>query len=485
MNESRLQHLEKLKIKKINPFGYPLKKRPTTTPDELKLNYKDKENLPDQQFIIAGRILNTRHHGKSIFADLLGQREKLQIYLRKDELNEKFDIFKDYIDNGDWVICQGFLFKTKTGELTLRLTDYDFLSKCLHELPEKWHGLKNPELRYRQRYLDLFINPTVKNNFLIRNKIIKFIRNYLDSKGFVEVETPILNIIPTGALARPFKTFHNTLGIEMYLRIAPELYLKRLIVGNFEKVYELGKVFRNEGISTKHNPEFTILELYQAFADLSDMIELTEDLISQLVNHIHNSTEIEYQGKKINFSTPFKKVSFAQELYRKNIDIEKLRKDKDYLEKIAKELHIKNKALSHVIDKAFDEFVKPELIDPTFVLDYPVEISPLAISKQDDPTYVERFELFVANFEVANAFSELNDPFEQERRFLQQKEFKESGEEEAHEYDEDYINALKYGLPPTGGLGFGIDRLVMILTNQNSIREVILFPTLLPKKEEE
>ncbi|MFN4220164.1 MAG: lysine--tRNA ligase [bacterium] len=484
MNETRLKHLENLKIKGINPFGYPLRERPTTTVDELKLNYKDKENLPDQEFIVAGRILNTRHHGKSIFADLLGQKEKLQIYLKKDELNEKFDIFKDYIDNGDWIICQGFLFKTKTGELTLHLKDYDFLSKCLQELPEKWHGLKNPEIRYRQRYLDLFINPTVKNNFLVRNKIIKFIRNYLDSRGFIEVETPMLNIIPTGALAKPFKTFHNALGIEMYLRIAPELYLKRLIVGNFEKVYELGKVFRNEGISTKHNPEFTILELYQAFADLTDMIQLTEDLISQLVNYIHNSQEIEYQGKKINFSTPFKKISFAKELYKKNIDIEKLRKDKDYLEKIAKELHITNKTLSHVIDKAFDELVKPELIDPTFVLDYPVEISPLAISKQDDPMYVERFELFIANFEVANAFSELNDPFEQERRFLQQQALKESGEEEAHEYDEDYINALKYGLPPTGGLGFGIDRLVMILTNQNSIREVILFPALLPKKEE-
>jgi len=299
--------------------------------------------------------------------------------------------------------------------------------------------------------------------------------------GFIEVETPYLNLIPTGALAKPFKTFHNALGKEMYLRIAPELYLKRLIVGNFEKVYELGKVFRNEGISVRHNPEFTILELYQAFADLNDMISLTEDLISNLVKHIHQSTEIEYQGKKINFSVPFKRISFPEELYKKGIDIEKLRQDKDYLNKISDELRIENKVLSHIIDKAFDELVKPLLIDPTFVLDYPVEISPLAISKHDNPLYVERFELFIANFEVANAFSELNDPFEQERRFLQQLKLKESGEEEAHEYDEDYITALRYGLPPTGGLGFGIDRIVMILTNQYSIREVILFPTVLPR----
>jgi len=479
----REEHLRKLIELNINPYGYPLQKRPNITIDYLKNKYSKEENLPDTIFTVGGRILNSRHHGKTIFADLLGQEEKIQIYLKKDELQEKFEIFKNYIDNGDWILVEGFLFRTKTGELTLHLKNYTFLAKCLEELPEKWHGLKNPEIRYRQRYLDLFANPQSKKNFIIRHKIIKYLRNYLENLGFIEVETPYLNLIPTGALAKPFKTFHNALGKEMYLRIAPELYLKRLIVGNFEKVYELGKVFRNEGISVRHNPEFTILELYQAFADLNDMISLTENLISNLVQHIHNSTEIEYQGKKINFSTPFKKISFPEELYKKGVDIEKIRQDKEYLNKIATELRIENKVISHVIDKAFDELVKPELINPTFVLDYPVEISPLAISKSDNPLYVERFELFIANFEVANAFSELNDPFEQEKRFLAQIKLKESGEEEAHEYDEDYITALKYGLPPTGGLGFGIDRIVMILTNQYSIREIILFPTLLPKTE--
>ncbi|MCX7972761.1 MAG: lysine--tRNA ligase [bacterium] len=483
MDNYRNIHMDNLRKSGFNPYGYPLKRRPNVTIDQLKKSYKDQENLPNENFIVGGRILNTRHHGKSIFADLLGQEEKIQIYLKKDELSDKFDVFRDNIDNGDWIIVEGFLFRTRTGELTIHVKDYDFLAKCLLELPEKWHGLKNPEIRYRQRYLDLFINPQVKKNFITRNKIIKFIRSYLDNLGFIEVETPMLNIIPTGALAKPFKTFHNALGIEMFLRIAPELYLKRLIVGNFEKVYEIGKVFRNEGISTKHNPEFTILELYQAFADLSDMINLTENLIHSLVKHIHDNHIIEYQGKNIDFSIPFRKVSFPEELYKKGIDIEKLRNDRDYLNKIADELNISNRVLSHVIDKCFDELVKPELINPTFVLDYPVEISPLAISKSDNTMYVERFELFVANFEIANAFSELNDPFEQERRFIQQKELREKGEEEAHEFDEDYINALKYGLPPTGGLGFGIDRIVMILTNQISIREVILFPAMLPKED--
>lgn len=483
--DSRLTNRRRLEELSINPYGYPLPYKPNTTVDDLKNKFMNENNLNKEEiYIVGGRLLNIRHHGKSIFADLLGVNNRLQIYLKKDELNDKFDIFKDHIDSGDLVLVKGYLFRTKTGELTLHVLDYHFLAKCILPLPEKWHGLKDTEIRYRQRYLDLFINPEVKQNFLIRSKIIKFLRNYLEDKGFIEVETPMLNIIPTGALAKPFKTHHNALDIDMYLRIAPELYLKRLIVGNFDKVYELGKVFRNEGISTKHNPEFTILELYQAFADLNDMITLTEDLISSLVYHIHNSFVIEYQGTKLNFNKPFKKISFPQELYNKGVDIEKIRNDKDYFEKICNELKIpkENRVISHVIDKAFDELVKIELFQPTFVLDYPVEISPLAISKSDNPLYTERFELFIANFEVANAFSELNDPDEQTKRFTEQQKLKEKGELEAHEFDSDYINALSYGLPPTGGLGFGIDRLVMILINNTSIREVILFPALLPKK---
>ncbi|MGB9638938.1 MAG: lysine--tRNA ligase [bacterium] len=483
--DSRLTNRKKLKDLSINPYGYPLPYKPNTTVDDLKSKFINESNLNKEDiYIVGGRLLNIRHHGKSIFADLLGVNNKLQIYLKKDELNDKFDIFKDYVDSGDLVLVKGYLFRTKTNELTLHVLDYHFLAKCILPLPEKWHGLKDTEIRYRQRYLDLFINPEVKQNFIIRSKIIKFLRNYLEDKGFIEVETPMLNIIPTGALAKPFKTHHNALNIDMYLRIAPELYLKRLIVGNFDKVYELGKVFRNEGISTKHNPEFTILELYQAFADLNDMISLTEDLISSLVYYIHNSYVIDYQDNKLDFNKPFKKISFPQELYNKGIDIEKIRNDKDYFEKICNELKIpkEHRVISHVIDKAFDELVKVDLIQPTFVLDYPVEISPLAISKSDNPLYTERFELFIANFEVANAFSELNDPDEQTKRFLEQQKLKEKGELEAHEFDNDYINALSYGLPPTGGLGFGVDRLVMILTNNTSIREVILFPALLPKK---
>ncbi|MGC8734107.1 MAG: lysine--tRNA ligase [bacterium] len=483
--DSRLTNRKKLKDLSINPYGYPLPYKPNTTVDDLKSKFINESNLNKEDiYIVGGRLLNIRHHGKSIFADLLGVNNKLQIYLKKDELNDKFDIFKDYVDSGDLVLVKGYLFRTKTNELTLHVLDYHFLAKCILPLPEKWHGLKDTEIRYRQRYLDLFINPEVKQNFITRSKIIKFLRNYLEDKGFIEVETPMLNIIPTGALAKPFKTHHNALNIDMYLRIAPELYLKRLIVGNFDKVYELGKVFRNEGISTKHNPEFTILELYQAFADLNDMISLTEDLISSLVYYIHNSYVIDYQDNKLDFNKPFKKISFPQELYNKGIDIEKIRNDKDYFEKICNELKIpkEHRVISHVIDKAFDELVKVDLIQPTFVLDYPVEISPLAISKSDNPLYTERFELFIANFEVANAFSELNDPDEQTKRFLEQQKLKEKGELEAHEFDNDYINALSYGLPPTGGLGFGVDRLVMILTNNTSIREVILFPALLPKK---
>jgi lysyl-tRNA synthetase class 2 len=483
--DSRLTNRKKLKDLSINPYGYPLPYKPNTTVDDLKSKFINENNLNKEDiYIVGGRLLNIRHHGKSIFAELLGVNNKLQIYLKKDELNDKFDIFKDYVDSGDLVLVKGYLFRTKTNELTLHVLDYHFLAKCILPLPEKWHGLKDTEIRYRQRYLDLFINPEVKQNFIIRSKIIKFLRNYLEDKGFIEVETPMLNIIPTGALAKPFKTHHNALNIDMYLRIAPELYLKRLIVGNFDKVYELGKVFRNEGISTKHNPEFTILELYQAFADLNDMISLTEDLISSLVYYIHNSYVIDYQDNKLDFNKPFKKISFPQELYNKGIDIEKIRNDKDYFEKICNELKIpkEHRVISHVIDKAFDELVKVDLIQPTFVLDYPVEISPLAISKSDNPLYTERFELFIANFEVANAFSELNDPDEQTKRFLEQQKLKEKGELEAHEFDNDYINALSYGLPPTGGLGFGVDRLVMILTNNTSIREVILFPALLPKK---
>ncbi|RME65890.1 MAG: lysine--tRNA ligase, partial [Nitrospirae bacterium] len=374
--------------------------------------------------------------------------------------------------------------KTKTGELTVLVEDFTFLTKSLRPLPEKWHGLRDVELRYRQRYVDLIVNPQVREIFILRSKTIKFIRDFLEREGFLEVETPMMHPIPGGAAARPFKTHHNALGIDLYLRIAPELYLKRLLVGGFERVFELNKNFRNEGISTKHNPEFTMLEFYIAYKDYNFLMDFTERMITELLKHIHGTLKIPYGEHTLDFTPPWKRVSFFQALREHGVP-EEIFNDYEKAKAWAKQQGIDvsgAKDLGKVLDEIFKEKVEVELIQPTFVVDYPVELSPLAKRKKDNPSLVERFELFVACREIANAFTELNDPEDQRQRFMEQLKAREAGDEEAHWMDEDFLRALEYGMPPAAGEGIGIDRLVMLIANVHSIREVILFPQLRPEQ---
>ncbi|MBA7475382.1 Lysine--tRNA ligase [subsurface metagenome] len=378
----------------------------------------------------------------------------------------------------------GLIFRTRTGEVTVFVEEFSLLCKSVRSLPEKWHGLKDVEIRYRKRYLDLIVNPSVREIFIKRSKVVQSIRNFLDNRGFLEVQTPIMQPIPGGATARPFITHHNTLHMDLYLRIATELYLKRLIVGGLEKVYELGCDFRNEGISTKHNPEFTMLELYEAYGDYHSMMTITEELITYVIKNVLGSLEVEYQGNRINFTPPWKRISMYKAIEEvSGINMEKI-PEKDF-DKIIKKhgLNIKGKInKGEITNELFEKYVEPTLIQPTFIYDYPLEISPLSKQKKDDPELVERFELFVNSMELANAFTELSDPAEQKRRFEEQVAKREAGDMESHFMDEDYIEALEYGMPPTGGLGIGIDRLIMLLTNSDSIKEVILFPQLKPKE---
>ncbi|MGC8870435.1 MAG: lysine--tRNA ligase, partial [Brevinematia bacterium] len=434
---------------------------------------------------IAGRIITLRDQGKAIFAHIKDIEGRMQIYIKKDIVgDEKFEFFKDFIDVGDIVGVKGKLFRTKTGELTVEVEYFEILSKCLNELPEKWHGVKDPEVRYRQRYLDLIANPQVNEIFLKRTKIINKIREYFNNEGFFEVETPILHQIASGASAKPFITYHNALDQNLYLRIAPELFLKKLVVGGFNKVYEIGKNFRNEGIDIQHNPEFTMMEFYVAYWDYNDLIKFSEDLLSWLAKEINGSYKVKYKDYEIDFTPPFRKVRYFDYLE------EKTGKDKEFFlneesaRKFARELNIKEEKLTHpkVLDKIFEHFSEGEFINPTFVLDFPKILSPLAKTHRKDQDLVERFELFIGGFEVSNAYTELNDPFDQKNRFDEQLKQREQGDEEAQMKDEDFITALEYGLPPTAGQGIGIDRLVMILTNSPSIREVILFPTLRTKE---
>lgn len=430
----------------------------------------------------AGRLMAIRRHGKAIFADLQDYTGRIQIYVRRDILgDERFAVFR-VIDVGDLLGVEGEVFRTHAGELTIFVRDFVFLGKCLRPLPEKWHGLKDVEVRYRKRYLDLIMNPEVREIFLLRSRLIREIRSFLDSRGFIEVETPMMQIIPGGALARPFRTFHNALGMELYLRIAPELFLKRLVVGGFEKVYEINRNFRNEGISVRHNPEFTMLELYEAYGNYETMMRLCEELIASVVLQLFGRYTVTYQGMTIDFTPPWQRLVLPEAISKKTgIDI---------LEDSLETMQAKAKALGMAFEETWDRgkfvnellerFIQPELVHPTFVLDYPVEISPLAKAKKDDPRLAERFELFIGREEIGNAYSELNDPFEQRRRFEEQARKRAKGDLEAHSIDEDYIEALEYGMPPTGGLGIGIDRLTMLLTNSSSIREVILFPLLRP-----
>lgn len=439
-----------------------------------------------EQVSVAGRIVSVREMGKSSFAHLQDNAGKVQIYVRENELSkEGYNFFLKMLDIGDFVGVSGKPFRTRTGELSIIVEKLVLLSKSLRPLPEKWHGLKDVETRYRQRYLDLISNPKSKETFVKRSRMVKFIRQYLDNKGFLEVETPMMQSVAGGATARPFVTHHNALDMNLYLRIAPELYLKRLVVGGYDKIYELNRNFRNEGISTRHNPEFTMLELYQAYTNYSGMCELAEDMITSLVETICGSTEIVYQEKKISFARPWKKVylfEIAEEYTGKKFTPEMTREE---LLAIARELNIdvSPTAPEHkIFDHIFDEKVVPNLVNPTFVLDYPKAWSPLAKSKKDNSLLVERFELFISGEEVGNAYSELNDPIEQRARLEDQARKKTQGDEEAMTVDEDYVEALEYGMPPCGGLGIGIDRLVMILCDHNSIRETIAFPLLREEK---
>ena len=445
----------------------------------------DFENLDGKDVTICGRIMTRRDMGKANFIDIYDAKGRIQVYIKMDDIGEEnFLQFKKW-DIGDIIEVSGYVFKTRRGEISIHAKELKLLTKSLLPLPEKYHGLKDTDLRYRQRYLDLIVNPDVKNTFIIRSRIITLMRNFLDNLGFIEVETPILNTIPGGAAARPFVTHHNTLDIDLFLRIAPELYLKRLIVGGMEKVYEIGRLFRNEGMSVKHNPEFTSIELYQAYADYNDMMDITEKMISFIAKEICGTDKIIYQGEEIDLSSPWKKITMVEAVKEyTGVDFDSFILDHEKARQSVKSLGIevsKDATWGELLYKAFDEKVEENLLQPTFIMDYPVEESPLTKRKPDRPELTERFEFFITRREMGNAYSELNDPIDQRERFNAQMLLREKGNDEANLIDEDFITSLEYGMPPTGGLGIGIDRLVMLLTDSSSIRDVLLFPTMKPK----
>ena len=452
----------------------------TATAGAIRADY---DAYADKDVSVAGRLMSKRVMGKASFGHIADSDGELQLYFSRDDMGvEAYREFKK-LDVGDIIGVKGNVFRTKTGEITVHVAEYTLLVKSLLPLPEKYHGLKDPELRYRQRYVDLIANPGVKEIFIKRSKIVSAIREYLDGEGFYEVETPVLNTLAGGANARPFITHHNTLDVDMYLRIATELYLKRCIVGGFEKVYEVGRIFRNEGMDPKHNPEFTTVEVYQAYTDYNGMMDLTENLIRHCAMKACGTLDITYQGEKISFEGPWERLTMSDAVKRyTGLDF-----DKEDLAELIKKANGMGLELSadttwgNALYQVFDNFVEEKLTGPVFVTDYPVEVSPLAKKKKSDPRLTERFELFIACREMANAFSELNDPLDQRERFAAQMAAKAKGDEEAQPYDEDFVNALEYGMPPTGGMGLGVDRLVMLLTDSYTIREVLLFPTMKPR----
>ncbi|ADG81118.1 lysine--tRNA ligase [Thermincola potens] len=475
----RLNKLDELRKQGIDPFGEKFVRTHLTK--EVIENF---DRLEGQEVTLAGRLMAKRGQGKAGFSNIQDLTGRIQLYTRLDDLGEEEFKRFSHLDIGDIIGVTGKVFKTQKGEISIWVKSYKLLCKSLRPLPEKWHGLKDVELRYRQRYIDLIVNPEVKEVFVTRSKIIRAIRNYLDKLGFLEVETPMMHPIAGGATARPFITHHNALDMDLYLRIAPELYLKRLIVGGLEKVYEINRNFRNEGISTKHNPEFTMLELYEAYADYEDMMVLTENLVSTVAKEVLGTDKIVYQGTEIDLAAPWRRVPMLEAIKEETgVDFSVINTDAEAIE-AAQKLGIKLEegvSKGTVINEVFETFVEPKLVQPTFVIDYPIEISPLAKRKKDNPAYTYRFEAFIYSRETANAFSELNDPIDQEERFRKQVEKRAKGDDEAHMMDEDYINALQIGLPPTGGLGIGIDRLVMLLTDSASIRDVLLFPLMRPR----
>ena len=447
-----------------------------------------KENfdaLEGSEVSIAGRLMSKRGMGKVSFCDLQDKSGRIQLYARKDEMDEEeYERFKKY-DIGDIVGVHGVVFRTQRGEMSVRVVKVTLLSKSLLPLPEKFHGLTNTELRYRQRYVDLIVNPEVKRNFIIRSKFIKHVRDFMDGRGFMEVETPVLNTISGGATARPFITHHNTLDIDMYMRIATELPLKRLIVGGMDRVYEIGRIFRNEGMDPKHNPEFTTIELYQAYADFNDMMDLFEDLLSSAAQNILGTYQVEWQGEKIDLTPGWPRLPMHEAVKQYcGIDFMAITSDEEAVA-AAKSIGVElpetaDKTWGNALYECFDQKVEEKLIQPTFITMHPVDVSPLAKRSPSDPRLTERFELFICHSEMGNAFSELNDPIDQRQRFQKQVELRDKGDEEAGMMDEDFLTALEYGMPPTGGLGIGIDRCVRLLTNSDSIREVILVPTMKP-----
>ena len=481
----------KEKIKELRSRGlnlYPSGFRRDITVGEVvnRFGKMDNDELNEiaDAFTLAGRVMSIRDFGKAVFIHIKDGTGKLQAYIRKDNVgDDNFAIFK-FIDIGDHVGLKGRLFRTKTDELTLLTNSVVLLTKAQSPLPEKYHGLIDVETRYRQRYLDLIVNDNVRHAFILRSRIIHTIREFFDKENFIEVETPMMQAIPGGATARPFKTYHHALGTDLYLRVAPELYLKRLVIGGMDKVYELNRNFRNEGISTNHNPEFTMLEFYVAYATYEDLMDLTEQLFLYLLNKLFGQLTIKYQGNLVDFTTPWPRISLTDSLKDIGGIPEDVILDNKALINLArsKEIEVKdNEETGKVLDRLFEHIVEPKLVQPTFIVDHPIEVSPLSRRKDREPDIAERFELFVAGKEIANAFSELNDPDDQRERFLKQARLRDSGDEEALFMDEDYIRALEYGLPPTAGEGIGIDRLVMILTDSPSIRDVILFPQMRKK----
>lgn len=487
--ESDLSEQMQIRLNKLNelissgksPYGINSYDRDT----EIKSIHENFESLEGSDVKIAGRMLSRRDMGKANFINIVDFTGNIQIYVKIDDIGEeKFQEFKKW-DIGDIIGVEGKVFKTKRGETSVHAYGVELLSKSLIPLPEKWHGLKDVELRYRQRYLDLIVNPEVKEVFVKRSKVINSMRRFLENEGFIEVETPVLSHVAGGAAARPFMTHHNALDLDMNLRISLELYLKRLIVGGFEKVYEIGRVFRNEGIDIKHNPEFTLMELYQAYTDYKGVMNLTERMLKYICEDVLGTLQINYFDKIIDFSKPFEVISMLESVKKyTGVDFNSINTLEE-ARSAAKEHHVKYEdrhKKGDILNLFFDEFVEEKLIQPTFITGHPVEISPLAKKLASNPEYTERFELFIIGREFGNAFSELNDPIDQKERFAEQIKNKQSGDDEAYESDDDFLTALQYGMPPTGGLGIGVDRLIMLLTNAYSLRDVLFFPTMKPKE---
>ncbi len=489
LRQQRVNKLEQLKELGANPFANDF--TPSSTAAEILKEYGEQEakDLEDSASpaTIAGRIVSLRLFGKAAFAHLQDRSGKVQAYIRKDFIGEEnFKVFKLF-DIGDTIGVSGTVFKTRTGEVTIQAASVQILTKALRPLPEKWHGLKDIETRYRQRYVDLIVNKEVRDTFIKRTQIIDIVRNFFKEKDFLEVETPMMQAVAGGATAKPFTTHHNALNLDLNLRIAPELYLKRLVVGGFERVFEINRNFRNEGISIKHNPEFTMIEFYQAYATYLNLMSMTEELFVTICRALNESDEIVYQGQNINFSPPWDHLTVMEAIEKyagiNSSRLKNLESTLEIIEELGLEMAPQEKIChAKCLMKIFDEKVEEQLIQPTFITDYPVAISPLSRRSESNPEVTDRFELFIAGREIANAFSELNDPLDQKERFEQQLRDKAAGDQEAHQFDADYLRALEYGLPPTAGEGIGIDRLVMLFTDAASIRDVILFPLLKPEQ---